>query len=1743
MVLGINQAKRKIVIKRLNDAYICAKRCLTDSSYTERFISWCDRLQELADEFNSVHFKILSKLDAENEDTFNEEDSYRQQFDETYSDILEIKCKIFGVERPISGNNSSHDISPSDNDYAKNKSAQVKLPRLTLTPFDGNYKNFLSFRDLYDSLIHTNKSLSKVEKFSYLLSSLRGPALELIKVFPLSESNYDVAYNTFVSRYENKRHLAFIAWEAIRDCKLVANDATSLRKLLDIVSENLSILKNLNLPVGQWDFVLFHTLLTKLDTATRKEFEMTVTSSEIPSFGTLKDFLNKYCQAWELSSSTSGNEKPTDRRAIANVKKINHYTQRQHTTTTLVASNAANTDIMCIHCSQGHFISQCPDFQSLAVPQRFEIVKNKKWCVNCLRPTHSTRTCRSKSNCRHCGRRHHSLLHFPAQSVPASAQSVPTSAQSTSTPVTASVSTTESAASSRPVQPNSTVSVLTNTISTGRIVVLSTARVEVKDRWGNFQEVRVLLDSGSQAHFMTDACARRLGLPKYKSEVPIFGLSNQEVKDLGKVNCSIRPRCEPETLLTFDAFIVPRICGDMPSSRIDNSTWTTFNDITVADPYYCQPGHIDVLIGAELWPSILLPGSIPATDTTPMALNTIFGWVFMGAVPCRTLPKVNVLLAINDHILNTTIKKFWEVEDVPHELPISLEDALCEEHFSKSHCRDTDGRYIVELPMKNDTPQYKEMKPKALRKFYYIEKRLLQNANWYLAYNQFMRDYLDLDHMSKVPEHDTNRSDAYYIPHHSVINENSSSTRLRVVFNASDPDSEGNSLNQNQLIGPKLQTDISGILLRFRLHNIVMTTDVKQMYRQILVSPKHRHFQRILWRFDPSQPVSEYELNTVTYGVSSSPFLAIRVIQQLVRDEGSNYPLAAAVLNRDIYVDDIAAGAQTLDEALELRTQLTELMRKGCFELRKWASNDPRILEDLPSDHCLSKSQTFDLDQDNFIKVLGLRWDPTSDNFTYKVQPITRRCTKRTMLSELARIFDPLGFLAPLTFFAKCLIQKLWLLGTDWDDEPSPEIQELWSKYVHQLPQLSKFSIPRHITHTDAVSYHLHGFGDASQAGYGAVVYLRYDLPDGTVMVHLISAKSKVAPIKQWTLPRLELAAAVLLSDLICFILQALSPLICPSAVYAWTDSMITLAWIKSSPLRWKTFIANRVSHIQRKLPQAVWNHVDTKSNPADCVSRGLLPEQLVDHPLWLHGPEWLVQAPELWPRVQISSQAKLLSELEQKKTALVSEVRATDEIQRLLSRFSSLKKIQRIVAYVQRFLNRARKRPCLSGPITSTEMEMALQLLVSYTQDRAFSGEIEQLAKNKLLSKPMRKLCPFLDAQSILRVGGRLTNAPLGYDVRHPMLLPKKSRLTELVIQDVHESHLHPGPQAVQFLLNQKFWVLSAKHAIKSCISRCIRCFRVKPTGVQPIMASLPSNRVSGVKAFAVVGCDYAGPLNVIVGKRKRGVRSEKMYLCIFVCFATKAIHIEIASDLSSEAFIAALRRFIARRGRCSQIISDCGTNFVGAYRQLAPLMKNAAQSEHISFKTHPPSAPHFSGLAEAGVKSIKTHLHRVIGSQILTYEELHTLIVQVEAVLNSRPLCAVSNDPSDLSVLTPGHFLTLEPLTAVPEIPEAQLKLNNRWHHLQRLHRDFWRRWYHDYLNSLMQRTKWYTNSGILSIGDLVLIKEDDLRPMQWRLGRIIDVHPGSDGVIRVATVRTQSGIMKRPSVKLCPLPLPKD
>ncbi|CAG7726031.1 unnamed protein product, partial [Allacma fusca] len=672
------------------------------------------------------------------------------------------------------------------------------------------------------------------------------------------------------------------------------------------------------------------------------------------------------------------------------------------------------------------------------------------------------------------------------------------------------------------------------------------------------------------------------------------------------------------------------------------------------------------------------------------------------------------------------------------------------------------------------------------------------------------------------------------------------------------------------MVGPKVQEDLIHILLRFRVHTIALKADIEKMYRQILVSPEDRSFQQILWRKDVQLPVDTYKLNTVTYGTASAPYQAVRCVKQLACDERDQFPEAAAVASTDFYVDDLMSGAHSSTAAIKLQSQLVNLFACGGFPLKKWSSNDPQVLAAIPEEF-LDYADTHSIDDDPVVKTLGLQWHPSRDTFSFKVRvPVHQPgLTKRTMLSEMSRLFDPLGWLAPVTIKFKVTFQKLWEVPTEWDEELTDDVKDVWALIKAELPQLEPIRIPRCITQSRSSRQELHGFSDASEVAYGAVVYLRSISPDGNIQVRLVCAKTRVAPVKKVTLPRLELCGALLLTKVLNLVRSSLKLEF--QEIHGWTDATIVLHWIRAESGRWQTFVANRVSQIQSSLPSSQWHHVKGKDNPADCASRGILPSELPAHSLWWTGPPWLKE--DILDYSEGAHQRIDPDLMEIRKARIVMAVATADTA--LLPRYSSLWKLKRITSWILRFAHNSKgpKANRTIGPLTPSELEQALMTHVRVIQRQVFQQEVEALSNGDQIHKKSKlwNLHPFLDSRKVLRVGGRIQRGDFPDDKKHPALLPASNHLTTLVICEYHEKALHGGPTLTLSSIQERFWIIQ---------------------GRRQIMGDLPVSRLRKLSTFE------------------------------------NAVHLELVEDLTTDACLGAVRAFISRRGKPAEIRSDCGTN-----------------------------------------------------------------------------------------------------------------------------------------------------------------------------------------------------------------------
>lgn len=1639
-------------------------------------------------------------------------------------------------------NEKKHSTSGGGGDTSSgSRQRTFRLPKLEIPRFSGAYTKWFDFKNEFLSLVSDN-DLTNVDRFRFLKQALEDEPKRIIASMEVTNENYDAAWNALVERYDNKALVFRAHINGILSLQGASGPNAKVedhRKFLDETRSHFRALLSLGTMQNVAENLLICIMLRKMDAESQKKWEEH-TGEDVATWEAFTSFYEKYASTLEKVQQTKAAEA-----SKVTPAKASPATPGKHPNRTFTV-----TESRCVKCSSTkHMLNDCPGFLKLSPSQRSDEVKRLKLCVKCLKGDHDFRRCSAR--CGRCSKKHNSLLHDNPTSGPSQDDGAASHSSSSQTPP----KTNQGA-------PQATSTPISNQVfhadsTFGEYALIGSAWVNVFVHEDNSTPVRALLDSGSTTNLISERLARLVSATIDKRRTVIGGVGDSSTRTSGTCFIKISSRVSGQ-IFEVHASTLPKVGDSYPPTPIDIGSWNIPTNVQLADPMFNKPQSIDLLIGSGLFWHLLRSDRISLGPELPLLQDTELGYVVVGPVrqgPLQSTFKTTANVS-NDQDLNVIVRRFWELDTLPGDFQVrmSQDDQVCEDLFRLTTRRNDSGRYVVQLPFRPGASQLGRSDHIAKQRFYNLERKLSRDPNLKQMYADFIDEYERLGHLERVREFDFSEPH-YFIPHHCVLKPTSSTTKLRVVFDASCKTSNGLSLNDILLPGPKVQEDLFVILLRFRLFKYVVTGDVQKMYRQTLVDPKHANFQLIYWRRNETDPLEVLRLLTVTYGTAPGAFLAIRALQQLAIDEAKELDIGSDLVSRSFYVDDALMGADILWELEESLKQVCEVLRRGGLTLGKFCSNSERIIGQIPSE---LREKSLRIDDHEIIRTLGLLWEPEADVFRYCSEPVGQTGkTKRSVLSQMARIFDPLGLICPVVTLAKIFYQDLWKLKLEWDEPLPDDLQVKWEDFCRQLSHLREISIPRYVfcgSHPKTIE--LHGFSDASERAYGACVYVRTCDVNDVWNVELACARSRVAPTKTVSIARLELCAAKLLVDLFNQVRQKVFDRTDFKGQYFWTDSSITLSWIKSEPHRWTTFVAHRVTKIQESSSVDDWRHVPGSENPADLLSRGMLPGELANSDLWWHGPRFLRDRDVSWPAEFVPNQSLSdVAEFRVARTILLAANRV--DVTRSMNFSVGFRGTRRAFAYALRFIKNTRgkiipreARILALGhldydtiPVPDLQDEVyAEETFIKAIQRSEFPEEFDALQNNRAVSNKssLHQLAPFIK-DGLMRVGGRIDKSKLAFDAKHQILLPKEHPLTNAIVFFYHHFRVfHYGPQCTLAAVRTRYWPIRGLIIARKIVHNCIWCFRCRPRFIEQIMAGLPEDRVDPkqLRPFFVTGVDLAGPF--VVRHHVRCRQEKKAYLALFICFATKAVHVELVNDLSTDAFLRALKRFIADRPVVGKIYSDNGTNFVGTSRHLKGVRDTLAASKeeisntcrglHVEWSFSPPRTPHHGGLWEASVKLLKRLVVNIAGDLNLTEDELRTIARQAAAVINSRPITALSNDPNDLEPLTPGHFLYGGPAAALPELPFSAKEVELKSVHVARrmicASRQLWNRFYNEYLSLLQPRTKWFSKKAKILPDSLVLLKEDGCSPLKWPLGRIVETFPGKDGVVRVVKVKTAKG-----------------
>ena len=1046
-------------------------------------------------------------------------------------------------------------------------------------------------------------------------------------------------------------------------------------------------------------------------------------------------------------------------------------------------------------------------------------------------------------------------------------------------------------------------------------------------------------------------------------------------------------------------------------------------------------------------------------------------------------------------------------------------------------------RWIAPLLRRDEEETFPESRTMAEKRAISLEKRLDKSEEKKscktsslaeMVYEKMEKMIAD-GHFRKLSEDELKErhKNVWYLPLLAVQNAKKPN-KVRLVLDAAAK-SNGKSLNDFLLQGPDNMNSIPGILCRWREKRIAVTSDVIAMFSQIRVREKDRPSQRFLWRGSRrTGPFEEYESPVVMFGATCSPSIAEHCFRRTA-DEFGEDEAAKQSISEDTYVDDIITGADSENDAVRLVNSITRTLQMGGFRLGPWASNSEDVLRE-------AGQETLEQQDTSPTRTLGVSWDVRSDTLSYDSIAPPEQLTKRTFLSTMMSVYDPIGFLTGFLLRAKELLQMMWKLNVKWDERLPSDIQKRAKAWMDELMLTKNIHIPRHVFRQEAgiSAVDLHAFCDASEKGFCAVLYYRWTDSNGCIQVSFVAAHSRVAPLKKMSIPRLELQAAVLACRMVTSIKKETRTRI--NSTICWSDSKNVLAWIHSTNRRYNIFVANRIAEIHDVTGPADWRYVPTSMNAADGGSRGHSVEDVCPESTWLRGPEFLCKREDEWPEDGTDATDVLESDPESKP---VMATMATNEIDLReatpdIARFSRWTVAVRTVARIRRWLKIVREGR--RGPLTVEEMQEAEETWIRRAQQDDYGAELQCL-RRQLPVKSTSKLSGMTVGlvNDIICLDSRVKRSPeLSPTARNPPLLPRSHRYTELLIQHLHQRMGHRAHDAVLVSLRQKCWVPQAARTIRSVVARCHTCRlrKGKPQSAQ--MAPLPLSRVTMLEgAFQTTGMDYFGPMKV-----KRGKSVTKIWGVLFRCLATRAIHIELTDSLDADAALMAISRFQARRGNVKEIWSDNGKNLTSANKTLRQELKALNQDkmltslalEGIKWRFISPCDPEAGGAWERAIRTVKDTLRIILKEQIPRFEILQTVIAEAEKIVNSTPLFHVPVDPDDDDVLTPFHFLIGRATPAYPTGTHTQDGgcLRRRWKHTQMLADHFWRRWTREYLPTLANRSKWIQTSRNVEVGDVVIVADPQHPRGMWVKGVVTDTLCGADGVVRSARVQTARGAL---------------
>jgi len=1079
--------------------------------------------------------------------------------------------------------------------------------------------------------------------------------------------------------------------------------------------------------------------------------------------------------------------------------------------------------------------------------------------------------------------------------------------------------------------------------------------------------------------------------------------------------------------------------------------------------------------------------------------------------------------------------------------------------------------YSCAIPWKNQVPSLENNLKQVIARQYktnysgYLEKK----GTSLDEINQKFEDQISKGYIEKVTDtSEINRKDCFYLNYFPVVDRVRDTTKLRIVFDAAAKDKFAKSLNSEIHKGPNRINDLFTILLKFRMFKYAVTADISEMFLRIRLNENDQRYHRFYWNG------GIWQWTRTLFGNRASPDMSQKVLTTHAESHLAEFPLAAQVIMDDTYMDDTIKSLETESSCCKLVKELVPLISGLDMKIQKFYSNCTKALTNLPTE-CLSTKVHFE-DKDTVLeanKVLGMTWDAQTDQFKYNCKfsspeeffnklnfESNPQWTKRLILRLSATVYDPLGLISPFTVRARSILQNLWKEELTWDTPVPENYMKLWNDWLNELFELPHvINIPRYLKFKSNRTIELHVFADASTRVFATCVYARvlekkssstrllrstpntsrgeeYEVVD----VSLVTSKARVTPSKTESVSRLELAACVIATRLGNAVAQSYN--IDADAVQYWTDSKNCLFWLNSPSSILKTFVSNRVGEIQTNSVVQNWRHVPTDLNPADIPTRMPKVDELASNKLWWKGPEFLLGSESQWPSKFIPPADNEEAKDEFKKVFL-NHFAVSDYKGQLDSQYYSVGSLWDGFEKLMKFTSNVFSSIFTNKSfIENQKLALEFQIRRAQSEDLELGELIEELRTTPKVKKLYLSITPFLDSKGVLRSKSRLAEiSHLSYNTKFPVILSSKSNFTKLLVSSYHFKFEHTvSIDTVKAKLKDGYHILGLENLLKHIRSNCLVCKKQRAKALTQRIANIPEFRLEyPLSAFAKTGLDFAGPFEIKVGRAR--VR-PKVYILLFTCLQTRAVHLEVTDAMDSNAVMNALSRFIDLRGMPTDIFSDNWKTFVSEDKELESWVRNlndqfliTQTKANVKWTFTPPKGPHHGGIYEIMVKATKRCLKSLCHYPDLTMDEFRTFVSRVTCLLNGRPLTRVEVDNRTV-ILTPNHFLYGNLGGAIStERIDSPVK---RWHTVHSLVNQFWSLFLKEYIPELRKARKWPSIVPNIEVGDVVLEIDQNIPRGMWKLAIVTEIHCSKDNLVRKCTIKTQNGSYTRPITNLCPL-----